>query len=197
MAGLFLGQMEDSSLGQMTMSQEVERMDKEPCYRLMNPGEEERVCALVADVFNEYVAPGFAAEGVRAFLDYVQPDALLARLLRDHFVLVAEIGAQIVGAIEVRGNQHVSLLFVHRSYQGRGIGRELVQRALQVCNSAGSGPPQVSVNSSLLAVSFYEKLGFRRTSAPQVQDGIRYVPMELGDRADVCGSHGGLAVHPA
>lgn len=174
-----------SNLTQMTDDWDAERIDEGLCYRLMRPGEEKQVCALVACVFSEFIAPGFAPEGVEAFLDYAQPDALLRRSLGDHhFVLVATMDARIVAAIEMRDNEHISLLFVDKVHQGRGIGRELVQRALQACASVGPGPAKVSVNSSLSAASFYERLGFQQMSPPQVQDGIRFVPMELRRRSD-------------
>jgi GNAT superfamily N-acetyltransferase len=163
-------------------------MDEGRRYRLMDPGEEEQVCALVTAVFRSYVAPGFPPEGVQAFLDYVQPEALLARSLGGHFVLVAEVDGRIVGAIEVRDEEHISLLFVDRSHQRRGIGRELVRRALRVCGAVGLPPSQISVNSSLFAVPFYESLGFRPTSAPQVRDGIHYVPMVLASGSGPPGS---------
>jgi len=44
--------------------------------RRMELGEEERVCCFVRRVFNDFVAPIFAKEGVEEFLRYIAPDLI-------------------------------------------------------------------------------------------------------------------------
>jgi ribosomal protein S18 acetylase RimI-like enzyme len=146
----------------------------------MKPGEEGPVCSLVGRVFDEFVAPDCSPEGVREFLRYAEPGAMLNRVLGgDHFILVAVAHERIVGMIEMRECYHICLCFVDRAYQARGIGRSLWSRALDTCVQRRPGLCEVDVNSSLFAVPFYERLGFRTTGPEQVNGGIRFVPMNM------------------
>jgi GNAT superfamily N-acetyltransferase len=148
-------------------------------YRLMTPEDIPEVNDLVVRVFDEFVAPDYVAEGVREFLKYVTPEALLSRSQANHFALVAAELNQIVGMIEVKDNDHVSMLFVDKAFQGRGIARELWRHALGICRSNQPGLKQVTVNSSPFAVPIYEKLGFRPQGGKQVKNGIEFYPMAI------------------
>lgn len=145
----------------------------------MQAGEESVVCDLVARVFKEFVEPGFSPEGVQEFLGYTEPEALARRAQDNHFVLVAVTEDEIVGMIEVRNHDHVSLLFVDARVHRRGIGRELLQRALDICLDSKPDLQQIDVNSSLYAVPVYERLGFRPVGPERVRNGIRFIPMVL------------------
>ena len=148
-------------------------------YRLMNPGEETRVCDLVSLVFNEFVAPLYAQEGVQEFSKYVNPVLLWKRSQENHFVLVATAQDKIVGMIEIRDYNHVSLLFVNKLFQQRGISKKLLGKALEICLQQEPKLAEMSVNSSPNAVQVYEKLGFYQKSPEQIKNGIRFVPMVL------------------
>jgi GNAT superfamily N-acetyltransferase len=154
-------------------------MDGVITYRHTRPGEEVQVCELVTRVFNEFVAPGFAPQGIREFLRYVHPEAIRLRWQRQHFTLVAVAGGQIVGAIEMMTPDHVSLLFVDARYQRRGISRELLRRSIEVCRAQEPGITDISVNSSPNAVLTYERLGFVQQQSEQENNGLRFVPMQL------------------
>jgi len=145
----------------------------------MKPGEEETVSRLVARVFHGHVAPLFAEEGIEEFLRYIDPGAILARLERNSFLLVATGGGQMVGAIAVRDYEHVSLLFVETAFQRQGIGRDLLDRAVETCRTRRPDLREVDVNSSPNAVPAYERLGFRQLRPEQIENGIRFVPMVM------------------
>ena len=152
-------------------------------YRSMRPGEEAAVCELIARVFGEFLAPEYSDLGVAGFLDYARPDMMQRRAEEDHFVLVATIGDQLVGAIEIREHRHVSLLFVDGAYQRCGIARELLTRALGRCRQRNPQVAEVTVNSSPYAVPIYARFGFAQAKPEQEDLGIRYVPMvkKLGE----------------
>jgi ribosomal protein S18 acetylase RimI-like enzyme len=159
-------------------------MEETVQYRFMEPSEETGVCNLVIRVFNEFIAHQYSHEGVREFLKYVQPELLLRRSQKNHFVLLATIQGKIVGMIEIRHNRHVSLLFVDKRFQQRGIGRELLRRSLKICKleiSLKRSPELqgVSVNSSPNSIQIYERIGFCRKGSEQVKNGIRFTQMVL------------------
>lgn len=147
-------------------------------YRTMEPGEEQQVCDLVVRVFTESVAPLYPPHGVREFLIYAaSPAGLLSRLSSNHFVLVAELQDCVVGAIEVRNSDHVSLFFVENTLQRMGIGRGLWQRALDACIANRPDVDRITVHSSPNAAEAYRTLGFRAEGAEQTVNGIRFIPM--------------------
>lgn len=55
----------------------------------------------------------------------------------------------------------------------------MVQTAIERCLKGDPGLKLVSVNSAPNSIKFYEKLGFVPTDSERLQNGIRFVPMEL------------------
>jgi ribosomal protein S18 acetylase RimI-like enzyme len=159
-------------------------MEETVQYRFMEPSEETEVCNLVIHIFKEFIAHQYSQEGVREFLKYVQPELLLRRSQKNHFVLLATMQGKIVGMIEIRSNRHISLLFVDKRFQQRGIAKELLRRSLKICKleiSLKRSPElqEISVNSSPNSVQIYERIGFRQTGSEQVENGIRFTQLVL------------------
>ena len=155
-------------------------------YRQMKPEDIIEVSNLVSRVFNELVAPEYSSEGVQEFHRYIEPTAFQARFQKNHFSLVALAQTRVVGMIEVRGYDHVSLLFVDHDYQRRGIAKELLYQAIRICLRFKPQLLEISVNSSPFAVPIYEKLGFYQVGERQVRNGIGFIPMilELSNQND-------------
>ena len=141
----------------------------------MKPGEENEVCALVARVFNEFVASDFSPEGIAEFYRYAQPTAMVQRCKATNRVLVAEENDRIIGMLELKGFDHIAMLFVE--IQGRGVGRELVEQALQICRQGGQAVQRVTVHASQYAAPIYRKLGFEVEGNEQTENGITYLSM--------------------
>ena len=146
-------------------------------YRDIVHGEEKNVCDLIIECFDEFVAPDFSQEGINEFSKYVIPDSLRSRLENNHFILLALNGNYVVGIIEVGNNCHISLLFVRKTYQNQGIGKKLVELAIERCLESNSYVMLIDVHSSLDAAPMYEKLGFKKDSDEQTVNGIRFIPM--------------------
>lgn len=154
-------------------------MDENIVYRLMLPGEETQINALIVPVFTEFIGRRYPPEGVREFLGYVDPGALRKRFLSNHFTLVATSHDRIVGVIEVRDNSHVCLLFVHERMHGRGIGRTLLTRAIERCRRDRPDLTALDVNSSPNSVEVYTRFGFVPVGPKKTVNGITFVPMVL------------------
>jgi GNAT superfamily N-acetyltransferase len=154
--------------------------------RAMEPGEEKEACLLVREVFHGSVAPLYSQEGIDEFLRYVDPDLMAKRAAVNHLTLIAECEGDLVGLIEVRDFNHVSLLFVASGCQGKGIGKQLFHEAMQIIRGNKARPYEVTVHSSPNAVTAYERLGFCAEGGEKVEHGIRYIPMKLflGDDDD-------------
>jgi GNAT superfamily N-acetyltransferase len=154
-------------------------MDEKIRIRNLEDGEITKAHDLVASVFDEFVAPLFSAEGVDQFKSFIEPSNLADRLREDSFILVAEVGSEIIGVVGMRDWSHIFLLFVGRKYQGKGIAKKLVHAALQRCDDEGRIPDKVTVNSSPNAVGAYNRMGFVQTAEEEVRHGIRAVPMAM------------------
>lgn len=151
---------------------------KNTVLRYMETGEEEKVSALIKNVFAEYIAPDYPIEGQIEFSKYIVPEAIRERVGEQHFILVAEYDHTIIGVIEVRDYYHVSLFFVDSHFMGKGIGKELYRQSLEICKRMKSEITKIEVNSSPYAVPIYEKLGFKSIGKAQTKNGIIFVPME-------------------
>jgi GNAT superfamily N-acetyltransferase len=148
-------------------------------YRLMKSGEETEVYDLVVRVFNEFIAPHYSREGIEEFLKYARPELLLCRSEMNHFVVLGTTQGRMVGMIEVRETNHVSMFFVDKPCQKRGVGKELLREALRICLKKKPHLSKVTVNASPNSVTIYKKLGFRQERLEQVKKGIRFTPMAL------------------
>jgi GNAT superfamily N-acetyltransferase len=151
----------------------------EVIIRLMKHGEEDAVNGLVEDVFTEFIAPLYSEEGIKEFRRYIAPVRLAKRSATNHLILVAESGTRLVGIIEVRDYEHISLLFVTRDYQSQGIARDLLDEAVRNCMHGNENVSEISVHSSPNAVDAYMHLGFEVVEGEKVESGIRYIPMKL------------------
>lgn len=147
--------------------------------RQMERGEEERVCRLIQQVFNDFVAPLYAQEGVEEFLRYVDPNLMAKRTQSNHLTLIAEVNRELIGAIEMRDFNHISLLFIVGEKQRQGIGRKLLQEALVIARRYEPDLSEVDVHSSPNAVDAYERLGFQAVGPEKLENGICYVPMKM------------------
>lgn len=105
--------------------------------------------------------------------------AAIAETIRASMVLVAEDGGEIAGVLRGRKDRLHSL-FVHGDYHRQGIGRKLLERFEQACVEQGA--KDVRVASTLLAVPFYQKMGYRKSTGVRSGwsfggTGLRWQPM--------------------
>jgi GNAT superfamily N-acetyltransferase len=148
----------------------------------MTPGDQTMVSEFISVVFNEFVAPRFSQDGqdgIDEFMKYIKPDAIESQLEENHFAFIATFGAIIIGIIEVRNNNHVALFFVDGYFQRKGIGKKLLQKALELCSSNDPEFSKITVNASPNSIIADETMGFKPTDVEQCVNGIRLVPMAL------------------
>lgn len=129
--------------------------------------------------FLKFEAPDYPQEGIRSFYDFVKDETLHRMFLAGNYQMFgAFIGKQMIGMISMRGEGHISLLFVDKRYHRRGVGRALIQH-LETYLLSEMGIGKMTVNASPYGEAFYQKLGFQDIGPKTQQDGIIYTPMEL------------------
>lgn len=148
-------------------------------YRQMRHGEESQVVDLVSRVFYQYVAPLYSNEGVTEFMNYADASALADRMQGNNFVLIAALHNEIIGIIEIRENNHIALFFVAPEHQRKGVGRELLKKAVHAGIVSNPELTEITVNASPNAVSAYRALGFIEMAEEKTSHGIRFVQMSL------------------
>jgi GNAT superfamily N-acetyltransferase len=142
-------------------------------------GEEHSFSALVRRVFDEFVAPGYTAEGNRFFCDFIEPSKIRERSLNGNILLCAKHNETIIGIIEIRDGYHICLLFVEKAWQGKGVARALFNEALRLCRDAPGAPDFFEVNASPFSEEIYARLGFKKVQELQEVNGMKFVPMRM------------------
>jgi len=125
---------------------------------------------LIADTYGEYNLSFVPPEERGPYLgpfqyarseDPAHRQAIVDVLCAPMVFVAVDGGEQIVGVL--RGsNERLHSLFVRGDCHGQGIGRLLVERFEQGCLQQGG--KVVRLASSLYAVAFYQKLGYRRST---------------------------------
>ncbi|TFG71934.1 MAG: GNAT family N-acetyltransferase [Anaerolineales bacterium] len=145
----------------------------------IQPANIQEAMDLVRRVFLSSVASEYSSQGIDEFFGYANAESMRKRLGAHDFALAAYLADKIVGLIEVRNNDHISLLFVDDPYQHEGIGRALCQHAIGICKENGPAIQSITVNASPNAVTAYRHIGFLPMEEEQLVNGIRYIPMRL------------------
>ena len=141
--------------------------------------ESSNVLQLVLDVFDEFVAHQYCAEGVREFRNFLEYSSYEKLLVKSEMKMWGSFhNGEIIGMIAAKLPAHISLLFVAKKYQKQGIARTLYQKFMEYCMK-DEKCSEISVNSSLNAIEAYKRLGFVATDTEQESEkGIRYLPMK-------------------
>jgi len=129
--------------------------------------------ALCLEAFMLAVAPSLSAQGVETFTKIAAPQAFAERLPGDNLMLVCVAEGTLTGLIELKEGRHVAMLFVAPGRQRHGIGKRLLQAALEQARTE-----VVTVRASLSSVPAYERYGFVLAGDVGEFAGLVYQPME-------------------
>jgi len=146
----------------------------------MNPEEAKFASEIVLAAYSAIEGKGFTSEGKTAFINYTSPNAMASRLNLGHKVTLAIVDSKIVGMIEIRNGNHISMLFVHPEYTDNGIGTKLLSHAIAQIRKEQlktNTVKQVTLHSADDPITFYLKRGFRVIAPRQERDGITYTTM--------------------
>lgn len=143
--------------------------------QVLDPSQIEEAMNLVRRVFMEFEAPEYAPEGVEAFLAYIRPEEISARMATGGIhVWAMLLDGVVTGIIAMRPPCQVSLLFVDKAYHRQGMAKQLLAHALAAYRKDGE---PATVHSSPYALEAYRRLGFTETGPEQSTGGIRFIPM--------------------
>ena len=89
----------------------------------------------------------------------------------DYLWLIAVERGQVTGVLTLFEGNLVKYLFVHPKFQRKGVARALWQKAIPELRS------EISVRSSLFAVPFYEKRGFKKVGEVKFFNDVSFQTM--------------------
>lgn len=142
-------------------------------------GQEFGISQFIKKVYDEFVSIDYTEEGNKFFYDWIRPSIISERQKNQNSLLVAYLDSILVGMIEIRDNQNISLLFVDKEFHGRGIAKRLFHKSLDICRERDTNLNKFYVHASPYSIPIYMKLGFKKTDEMQVMFGIKYLPMEM------------------
>lgn len=112
----------------------------------MKSGEETDIYNLIVRVFDQYVAPAYSPSGIDIFLGMLSAKGLQEMSVGlDSFVLVAKENTEIVGMLSVINRNHIALIFIDSRYQGRGIGKKLMDECISICKNEDDTLSEITV----------------------------------------------------
>lgn len=80
---------------------------------------------------------------------------------------IAEMNGQVAGYTDLQDSGLVDHFFCHHAFQGKGVGRALMEHVLKVANDKGISRLYSEV--SITARPFYERMGFKVVKEQQVE----------------------------
>ncbi|MEI5990669.1 GNAT family N-acetyltransferase [Enterococcus crotali] len=145
-----------------------------------NESELKEALALTKDVFQEFEAPDYSNEGIEHFNQFISFDTINQQIAKHELMIWAYFSdrTNLTGMIALRLPNHLSLLFVDKSFHRQGIARQLLETVITYCQTVHK-VTELTVNSSPYAFNAYKHLGFIPTDDQQEIDGIIFTPMKI------------------
>jgi len=122
-------------------------------------------------VYIESEDDSYSEQGIETFCSFVDN-----KEITKSFKIYGAFGDNILKGIIAtdREKKHISLFFVDKGSQAKGIGKKLMSVIMKDNENS-----YITVNSSRYGVLIYEKLGFVRMEEEKEQDGLKFTPMKL------------------
>ena len=135
------------------------------------------ICTTLTISNRKEYSPAFIEENIRSH----SPEMIAARARNAHFYVACD-GDTVVGCGEITGywdsteESYLTSIFVLPDYQGKGVGRKIVETL--EADEYFSRAWRTEVGSSLTAVHFYEKMGYKYKNGVAEPDKYGVVRME-------------------
>lgn len=138
--------------------------------RKLQKDEFSQAADLSLDVFMQFGQEDFNEQGLQTFKSFVYSKELMDELV----IYGAFQEGQLIGVLGTkRQGEHISLFFICKEYQGKGLGRKLFDYAL-----LDQPVKEMTVNASTYAIGIYQTFGFEKIIGIQETNGLKYTPMK-------------------
>ncbi|MDZ7798253.1 MAG: GNAT family N-acetyltransferase [Patescibacteria group bacterium] len=151
-------------------------------FRKFKKSDIRQIAKIKNSVFSSFNKSEYFEKGtVSKYLNYTNPKKSDKELLeafkitKDSIFYVAEENDKIFGYIKGRKNR-IGNLFVLGQNHKKGIGRKLVDLFEKEAEKQNS--KEIKINSSIYAVPFYQKRGYKKTTGIRNLHGLKIQPMK-------------------
>lgn len=139
-------------------------------------------CPTLAQIYYDTIHTVNAADYTKAQLDAWASGNVDLKAWDDYFLarhsFVAEIDGTIVGFSDMDDTGYLGRLYVHKDYQGMGIGKALCDAA-----EGAVDVPKYTLHSSITAKPFYEKRGYRTVEMRQMPRKDQFITIYVMEKA--------------
>ncbi|MCM1216608.1 MAG: GNAT family N-acetyltransferase [Lachnospiraceae bacterium] len=148
--------------------------------RKINADEVEEALALALEVFLQFEAPDYQAEGVESFRKFMQREDYILKCRQGICPIYAAFdGGKIIGIMGMRATRtHINLAFTKKEYHRQGVATSIFQYLLADLLKENPALKEITLNSSPYGRPFYLHIGFEPLSDEQEIDGVRFTPMK-------------------
>jgi len=148
--------------------------------RKTTKNEFDEVIKLTWETFLEFEAPDYDKIGINQFKKDIIENATFkdACISGKNKTFGAFDSNKLVGIIVIRDENHITLFFVKKEYQRKGIATQLFHEFVEEMKKIDKKENYITVNSSPYGIPFYHKIGFIDTNTEQIINGIKFTPME-------------------
>lgn len=129
---------------------------------------------LIITVSNSDVLPLLNTQGQQEYQKVILPGIEVTFDQANFTSIKALLNGRLVGFAALREGHYLTHLFVDKSAQGKGVGKQLLDQLLGLTTA-----DTITLRSSINAVNFYRSYGFHTTGDEADFNGIRFVPMGL------------------
>ena len=148
-------------------------------YRLARFEDARAIGELARRVTRRWILPGQSPAAALKILTSMSAKAIRTVMLEGRRFHLALLDDRVVGVAAMRDDSHLFQFFVSTRHQGRGISRRLWQRVMRDAVRR-AGTRRFTLNSSLVAVSVYRRLGFEFNGPMSATaEGLVTMPMRL------------------
>ena len=140
-----------------------------------------KVALLVKNTFKKFNSREyFKEEAIKNYLSQYNIDKnskkeLIRRFKKTPIFYVATENNKIIGAIRGKKDK-ITNLFIDKNYHQRGIGKKLVEKfETEVIKQRLN---KIKIHSSLYAIPFYKKMGYKKSTGIRNFHGLKVQPMK-------------------
>ncbi|MBW3566987.1 MAG: GNAT family N-acetyltransferase [Proteobacteria bacterium] len=150
--------------------------------RRATPDDAQAISSLLVTLTREHIAADCTDGGLDQLLGIMTVDSVRERMAGNFSTWIATDNGVLAGVCVLRLPAHLYHLFVATGFQKQGLGRRLLETAVQRCrkNAATAPVSALTVNASSFGLPAYLRLGFSLDGPRKEENGIRFQPMRLG-----------------
>ena len=131
---------------------------------------------LIRRTFNKTQKQYYSSQGTDSFYSFLKEAVCICTFFPEAMTFLGAYGGKTLKGVCICKDAHISILFVDTKFQGKGIGKELLDEVKSRLKMQKYR--KLTVYAAPNAVQFYQRQGFVIMGRQCCHDGIEYIPMQ-------------------